>query len=678
MSGRMPLLALLIAGGAHAAPDAGSDLGVSDFADLELGSLLGDHQVTTSGRAAMRMSEVPESIWVITAEQIRRAGVTALPELLRLVPGMSVLQLTPGHWEVSARYNEAILASKLLVLIDGRPTYVNLYKTNLWASLPVVLEEIERIEVIYGPGSTLYGTSAVSGIVNIITRGAGQRAGALRVTAGPQLGDAPRAGEDGVVGWEHGYVGGVWWERLGPLGARLSVAHQRTPAWSAKTYTGLVDEASGEALPYQPSRSTTANLALRYEHDQWLRVDLRGGGNYNQADYNPVYRAPFDMWTWYADALVSADGLLVEPGGDSLELRVYHRSYDLSLPLVFIPGAAPVQFDVAEATTSASLLYRFELDRFSTTLGVDGELQRFASEHFDQRVRSVRYASAWLQERVRLGDLIATAGLRLQGRFTALNDQSVLAPKAGLVYSPAPGHVLRLSVGRGFEFPSLTQAYADFWLGTLIFIMRGNPEMRVLSATSAEVGYQYSVERLLTLKLNLFYGRLTDQVQFVPDPTAQAQFYFDNWDRPINYLGGELAGLLQPLPWLDLTVAYALHVKDEPFRFDAPPGPFHLLHLAAAATLLRDLELDLHGYAFSYWQGQGPTSDPALVNPLVLLNLRAAYRLTPALTLGLTGYNLLNYDWGRRFRSNAVDAEHYLPEADRIGRRLMLELEARL
>ena len=140
------ILYALPATAAATTADAASDLAVSDFADLSLDALLTeDIMVSTSGKQEQKLSEVGEAVWVLTAEQIRRSGATNVAEALRLVPGIDVTQITPAHYEVSTRFHESQMANNLLLLIDSRPSYINFFKSNMWTSLPVVLEEIERI-----------------------------------------------------------------------------------------------------------------------------------------------------------------------------------------------------------------------------------------------------------------------------------------------------------------------------------------------------------------------------------------------------------------------------------------------------------------------------------------------------------------------------------------------------
>ena len=140
---------------------------------------LSNIQVTSVSKHAEKLSDAPASIYVITNDDIRRAGANTLPDALRLAPNLQVAEVENGQYAISARgFNNAI-GNKLLVLIDGRTVYTPLYSGVFWNSQFVMLEDIDRIEVISGPGGTLWGANAVNGVINIITRHAQDTQGGL-------------------------------------------------------------------------------------------------------------------------------------------------------------------------------------------------------------------------------------------------------------------------------------------------------------------------------------------------------------------------------------------------------------------------------------------------------------------------------------------------------------------
>lgn len=129
-----------------------------------------DIEVTLASRKEQRFFDTAAAIFVLTQDDIYRSGVTSIPEVLRLVPGMQVAHVDANKWAISARGFNGRFAQKLLVLIDGRTVYSPIFSGVFWDIQDLMLEDVERIEVIRGPGATLWGTNAVNGIINIITK----------------------------------------------------------------------------------------------------------------------------------------------------------------------------------------------------------------------------------------------------------------------------------------------------------------------------------------------------------------------------------------------------------------------------------------------------------------------------------------------------------------------------
>lgn len=200
MGGRVRCV--VAAGALLAAGNALAQTPAANLADLSLEEL-GKVEVTSVSGRAQPISGAAASIYVITAEDIRRSGATTLPEVLRLAPNLQVARLDTGQYAISARGFNSSIANKLLVLIDGRTVYTPLFSGVFWDMQDVMLQDVERIEVISGPGGTLWGTNAVNGVINVITRPSGDTQGALGVayTGNRETGAALRyggsIGEDG-------------------------------------------------------------------------------------------------------------------------------------------------------------------------------------------------------------------------------------------------------------------------------------------------------------------------------------------------------------------------------------------------------------------------------------------------------------------------------------------------
>jgi iron complex outermembrane receptor protein len=154
---------------------------------------LGELRVVSMFRRAQSLNETAASMFVITAEDIRRAGVTSLPEALRLVPGVEVARNGASSWTISIRGFNSDLSNKLLVLIDGRSVYSPLFAGVFWDVQDTLLADVDRIEVISGPGGTIWGANAVNGVVNVITRSPEETHGGL-VQAGAGTEDRGSAG----------------------------------------------------------------------------------------------------------------------------------------------------------------------------------------------------------------------------------------------------------------------------------------------------------------------------------------------------------------------------------------------------------------------------------------------------------------------------------------------------
>src|SRR5213080_4388712 len=140
-------------------------------------------QVTSVSKRPERLSQTASAIQVITQEDIRRSGASSLAEALRLATNLQVAQVDSRQWAISARGFNSTTANKLLVLIDGRTVYTPLYSGVFWDVQDIPLWDVDRIEVISGPGATLWGANAVNGVINIITKRA-QDAQGLYVSGG--------------------------------------------------------------------------------------------------------------------------------------------------------------------------------------------------------------------------------------------------------------------------------------------------------------------------------------------------------------------------------------------------------------------------------------------------------------------------------------------------------------
>ena len=131
-----------------------------------------DQDVTSVAKEPQPYGQAPAAIQVITGDEIRRSGASSIPEALRLADNLDVAQVSSSGWDISARGFNSSVGNKLLVLIDGRSVYTPLFSGVIWNAQDYLLEDIDRIEVISGPGGTLWGANAVNGVINITSKSA--------------------------------------------------------------------------------------------------------------------------------------------------------------------------------------------------------------------------------------------------------------------------------------------------------------------------------------------------------------------------------------------------------------------------------------------------------------------------------------------------------------------------
>ncbi len=205
------LLAVLVGCGGIAAAGA-QELPLGDISLEDLVKL----EVLTVSRKAQKISDTPAAVTVVTADDIRRSGARSIPEALRLVPGVDVAQIAAGRYAVGVRGFNSRFSNALLVQVDGRSVYSPFFSGVFWETLNLMLEDIERIEVVRGPGSALWGANAVNGVINIVSRRASATQGALASVSVDDRGKPTGAARYGAT------IDGVGALRLFANGAELS------------------------------------------------------------------------------------------------------------------------------------------------------------------------------------------------------------------------------------------------------------------------------------------------------------------------------------------------------------------------------------------------------------------------------------------------------------------------
>jgi len=481
------------------------------LADLSLEELA-QIQVTSVFRRATPLSDAPASLYVISREDIRRSGVTTLAEALRLAPNLQVARVTSNRYAISARgFNNAI-GNKLLVLIDGRTIYTPLFSGVFWDQHEVMLEDIERIEVISGPGATLWGVNAVNGVINIISRhsrdtqgvlvaaGAGNREQTAAVRYGGKLGDAghfriygkrfelentTRANGSSVPdGWQNGQVGFRTDWRIDSNEFTL-----QGDAYSGKSETGFVP---GFVIP--PINVSGANLLAR-----WKRTLTNGSDIHLQAYYDHSDRD---------------DPLFFRPEQDIFDIELQH-----GIPL----GRHRVVWGAG---------YRHARDDVGPGLVFSA---------FIPRSRSLDWTNVFVQDEIKLTDTLAiTPGIRLEH-----NDYTgwEYLPSARLAWKLSSAHLVWSAVSRAVRAPS------RFDRDVVNpprppFAIQGGPNFVSEVAKVYEIGYRGQPTRQLSYSLTAFRHEWKRLRSATPLPLPL--FLVNNIEGFIN--GVEAWVTYQPLP----------------------------------------------------------------------------------------------------------------------------------
>lgn len=449
-----------------------------DLADLTL-EQLAKVEVTTAALRPERLSDTPASIYVITGEDIRRSGARSLAEALRLAPNLEVAQVSATTWAISARGFQNVITNKLLVLLDGRTLYTTVLSGVLWDVQDVMLEDVDRIEVISGPGAALYGANAFTGVINIITKSARDTQGAL-ASAGASRIDrtySVRYGAPLGDGAYRGYAMHIERDNLRPEASHVADHMVKDqvgfrgdfgPEDAALTLQGDAYYARKDGNGAPAATLDGANLLARWT------TNLAGGSRLRtQACYDH---------TWRNDPATFIDRV------DTFDLDVRDN-----LPAY---GAHHVSFGAG---------YRYALD--STT---PSPVLRFIPSD-----RRLHWASAEAQDDIALArNLSLIAGVRWQ---TDVYVNPAVLPDLRLAWKPAPNHLLWAAASAVARTPGRIDH--DFFLPrNPPFAIRGGPDFTSETGRTYEIGYRGSLDPRLTLSATLFYTRLDDLRGGVPAP----------------------------------------------------------------------------------------------------------------------------------------------------------------
>jgi len=575
---------------------------LADLADLSLEQLT-QVTVTSASRREERLIDAAASIFVITAEDIRRSGATSLPEVLRLAPNLLVVRGDTSQHIVSARGNLVGTANKMLVLVDGRTIYTPLFSGVFYDATAVMLEDVERIEVISGPGATLWGTNAVNGVINVTTKSAKQtQGGLLAAGAGNQeMGGSVRIGGGaGIDGAIRGYA--RYFDRDEHRLESGASARDASKRWQAG-FRGDWDR-RGTGLTFQGDvyKAEVDNL----------------GGERNMSGGNVVGRWRRELGV---DSSLTLQGYLdhtkrehagsFEEKRDTIDVELQH-----ALPLA---SAHRLAWRAA---------YRASRDRTAATpvLG------------FVPAERTLSLLSIFAQDDIALAsNLRATLGLRAErNSYTGVE----WLPNARISYSLSRDDVVWGALSRAVRSPSRIDR--DLVIpGTPPFLLRANDTFESEIANVAELGYRGNVGRGVTFSLTAFHHQFERLRTIGP---AEAQLVIANGAEG-RVSGIEAWGLLRPTADWRLVLGYvAMREKLELLPGQAnlaesPLGnnPRHTASIRSLWNATPDVSLDL------FLRHVGRLRDPA-VPRYTELNARVGWMVSKRLELSLTGENLLGRD----------------------------------
>jgi iron complex outermembrane receptor protein len=567
---------------------------------LTLEELL-DVDVTLPLRRPERAVESAAAVSVMTSEDIWRSGAVVLPEVLRAAPGLFVARFTNTAWVISSRGFASTAANKLLVMMDGRSVYSPLFSGVFWEQLDYPLADLDRIEVVRGPGASLWGSNAVNGVINIISKSAAQTQGTL-VTGGTG------AEEHGFLSARHGgRVGSGHYRVFGKVVARDDMHLADGSAaddWQRKGQFGtrldFGSEAHGLMLQAEVfgSRSGLAG-----------RDDLEASGGHA-------------LGRWKRDL----------GAGQHLQVQLY---YDRTSRLV------PLQFQEVRNTIDVELEHRLPIvGRNILSWGAGYRVSRDDTTptvllFFDPEDRTTDLLSVFAQDEVTLHeDVVVTAGARFEHNdYTGLEVQ----PTARVRWMPDSTQTVWSSIARAVRLPTRLDTDVRVTAGGRI-VIAGNPAFGSEEVTALEAGYRVAPLEVVAADLSVFrnrYDSLRSQEPGLPITVGNG--------LNATSSGVELTVQLQPLDWVRLTAAYARLAKT--LSLDAssrdPSGgageavdPKHQWFVQARLDLPGRIEFDTHVRHVSALPHPGT---PAYTEA----NLRAAWRPSPRIELSIVGRDLL-------------------------------------
>jgi iron complex outermembrane recepter protein len=612
------------------------------YFNMDLAQLM-QVSITSVSKKPQNLADTAAAAYVITQDDIRRSGVTSIPEALALAPGVQVARISASEWSISARGFGGYTSNKLLVMIDGRSVYSPAFSGTYWDQQNTLLEDIDRIEVIRGPGGTIWGANAVNGVVNIITKKAEDTQGTLiRAGAGNQerfMGAARYGGKIGDSTYGRIYV------TSNDCGSNVLAANDQDAddGWRSAQGGFRLDGKKGAANEWSLQGNVYDNHGSEIISPFWTNTPPYFTSNYSS----------------YSTAGSNLNGSWKHKltGGDLLTLNAYYDN----------TNRKEVYFEQSFATVDVNLQYETHLgDRNNLTMGagyrrIDGEFMDTFQVQIPDQVNNLY--SLFLQDDIKLipDILIFTLGTKYEHNDFTGNE---MQPSARLLWKPATDHSLWTSVARAVRTPtmveeggSVTVAAFPTPYGTQTTSLRGNPDFGSETLIAYEAGYRWQASKKFSLDVAVYYNDYEDIYTTLPKTKLPvADQYFVNAQNGTGY-GMETAVNWKTNEWLSFIVTYTWQNLD--LNWDDPSlatqnnlnGDFVSKSCPRNQISLRSaVELATY-WQFNWWlryvdaiKGRDSVDQTKIISvpSYFLLDANLIWKPQKGLEIMLAGQNLLN------------------------------------
>jgi len=604
------------------------------YKNMSLQQLM-EQDVTSVSKEPQPYSEAPAAINVITNEAIRRSGASNLPEALRLADNLDVAQDNSHDWNISARGFNAGLSNKLLVLDDGRTIYSPLFSGVIWDAQGELLHDIDRIEVISGPGGTLWGANAVNGVINILTKSAQDTQGwYVEGGGGDQLRDFGAARYGGTLAPNVYYrVWGTYFDRNGEV---LSSGNPANDEWSQGRggFRIDTDAKADDKLTFQGEYYNGAS-----GHDPAIGTDTQSGGNVLgrwthtfSSDSEATLQAYYDR-TDYSEPVA---GVVV--GGVTFEPAGFFSDHLDTADITFQHG-----FNIDEAN---HVIWGFGY-RFTHDHDDNAPTLQFLPATLDQNLWS-----GFIQDEARLTrNVTLTFGSKLEHNdYTGWEYE----PSARVKWDVTSKQMIWAAVSRAVRMPSRIDVglYEPTGLpgGLPQSLLDGTTQFQSEKLLAYELGYRAQLLPQVTMSLSGYYNDYTHVRSITPSDNAFGLPIFIQNNLEGYTWGFELSADYQVYDWWRLHAGYDFlreNIHVVPGEVDFTHGlnetadPENQVFLRSSMDLTKDIDFDLGGrFIDSLTVNQNAT--PMTVPGYFELDARLAWRVSKNVELSVVGQNLLH------------------------------------